>query len=88
MADNDSTPLLLEVNEDSEDQDPVVFVQTRPDGIQKMSSVQSELLDVSNDRNSDRSPKEHSLSKRRRYYRHNREIIVAIFIVAFDTKKG
>ena len=78
MAENDKIPLLLEENEEIEE--PTVFVQTRPDGIQKMASVQSELLDLSNE--ADPTP------KRRRYYRHNREIVVAIFIVAFDTKKG
>lgn len=74
--DNDKRPLLLEEQEE-ENEEPSVFLRTRRTGVQKVASVQSELLDLSDDE----VPKGYNS-------RNKREIIVAIFIVSFDTKKG
>ena len=86
MATNDQRPLLLAEEEDNLDDAPVFIRRNHPPGFQKNSrpSVQSELLDLQDDAISKPEP----VSRTRDYYRHEREIVVAIFIVAFDTKKG
>ena len=84
MATNDQRPLLLAEEEDNLDDAPVFIRRNHPPGFQKHSSVQSELLDLEDDAIGKSEP----VSRTRDYYRHEREIVVAIFIVAFDTKKG
>ena len=81
MAEIDKVPLLLEdekeILDEEEFEEDETFYDRHPEGIEKVSSVQSEMLDLSE-----------SGKRRRRYYIHNTELIVAIFVVAFDTKKG
>ena len=78
MALEDQQPLLLEDFENGEGVEVETFPKNHPSGIDKRVSVQSELLDLTNDED----------KRRRRYYRHSKDLVVAIFIVAFDTKKG
>lgn len=81
MAEIDKVPLLLEdekeILDEEEFEEDETFYDRHPEGIEKVSSVQSEMLDLSE-----------SGKRRRRYYIHNTELIVAVFVVAFDTKKG
>ena len=77
MAEIDKVPLLLEDEKEILDEEDETFHDRHPEGIEKVSSVQSEMLDLSE-----------SGKRRRRYYMHNTELIVAAFVVAFDTKKG
>ena len=81
MAEIDKVPLLLEdekeILDEEEFEEDETFHDRHPEGIEKVSSVQSEMLDLSE-----------SGKRRRRYYMHNTELIVAAFVVAFDTKKG
>ncbi len=81
---SDQRPLLLAEEEDNLEDPPVFVRRNHPPGFQKHSSVQSELLDLEDDAISNSVP----ASRTRNCYRHEREIVVAIFIVAFDTKKG
>lgn len=76
MAENDSDqrPLLLEESEEIED--PVVFSSAN---VKKMS-LRSDHQDLEDD-----VAKE---NEKRQQYHSNRQLVVAIFIVSFDTKKG
>lgn len=70
--------LLLEEEEIEEERELLEDVQPFPtgDGVKKRESLQSELIDVKETR---RSRRQHILAK---------ELIVSVFVVAFDTKKG
>lgn len=70
--------LLLEEEEIENERELLEDVQPflTGDGLKKRESVQSDLIDVQETR---RSRRQHVLAK---------ELIISVFVVAFDTKKG